>query len=386
MRTFLLIAITLISFSAFSQGIEFFHGTWQEGIEEAKKQEKIIFVDAYTTWCGPCKRMAKYVFTEDEAGEFFNSNFINLKIDMEKTNGREFGARYPVSAYPTLFFLDTNGKMLKKSVGGKQLKDLIALGNSILSEFDFSAKYREAYENGDRSFDNVTNYIDGLNKSGKSSLKIANEFWDENPDLTEEQKTEFLFKASSEVDSKLFEEMISRKSAVIKQFGLEAFKEQIKLAGNNTVDKAIKYEDEGLMKSAIKTVKKLDKKTGKDLLAEASLKWAYAQSDSKEVLKASKKLLKNDLSFDETMNWAKEILSVFPKEKDVREYVYKVISKPMEKATTRDHISLYSKLLLDMEKESEALAYAKNALERTDDKNITRYLESLIKYIENSNS
>ena len=157
-----------------------------------QSKEKIIFVDAYTTWCGPCKRMSANVFTREEAGDFYNENFINLKIDMEKPDGRKFGSKYPVTGYPTLFFLDPKGKVLKKVVGGQQLEGLLRIGDAIVSEFDFSAKYREAYESGDRSFENMVNYLDALNKSGKSSLKIANEYIREAEGLTEGAKNRIL--------------------------------------------------------------------------------------------------------------------------------------------------------------------------------------------------
>ena len=69
-------------FSLFCQaqsGIEFFHGSWDEALELAKKEHKAIFMDAYAEWCGPCKRMAKNIFTQKEVGDFFNKHFINVK-------------------------------------------------------------------------------------------------------------------------------------------------------------------------------------------------------------------------------------------------------------------------------------------------------------------
>ena len=66
------------------QGITFFKGSFNEALAEAKKQNKPLFVDFYATWCVPCKRMAKEVFTLPEVGEYFNSRFISLQIDAEE--------------------------------------------------------------------------------------------------------------------------------------------------------------------------------------------------------------------------------------------------------------------------------------------------------------
>jgi thiol:disulfide interchange protein len=73
-----------ISINAQDVGIRFMDATWEQVMAEAKKQEKLIFVDAYTTWCGPCKVMAQNVFTQKEVGDFYNRYFVNYKLDMEK--------------------------------------------------------------------------------------------------------------------------------------------------------------------------------------------------------------------------------------------------------------------------------------------------------------
>ena len=84
-RSFVTFCLLTLAFTANAQGgIEFFHGTWAEAKAKAKAEDKLIFVDAYAEWCGPCKRMSAQTFPDPKAGEFFNPNFICLKIDMEK--------------------------------------------------------------------------------------------------------------------------------------------------------------------------------------------------------------------------------------------------------------------------------------------------------------
>ena len=162
MRTtgLLLLFISILSFnSSTAQGIEFFHGTWKEALVEAEKDDKLVFVDAYAKWCGPCKRMAKDVFTKAEVGQFYNENFINLKLDMEEMDGVTFGHEYPVSAYPTLIFLNHKGELIKKSTGGKQVAGLIELGKTAILSYDKTEDFAILYEEGNRDFDLMVNYV-----------------------------------------------------------------------------------------------------------------------------------------------------------------------------------------------------------------------------------
>ncbi|MDX1653069.1 MAG: thioredoxin domain-containing protein [Brumimicrobium sp.] len=107
-------------------GIDFQDITFQQALDRAKKEKKLIFLDAYAEWCGPCKWMNANVFTDQEVGSLFNENFINLKMDMEKGEGPEIARKYQVRAYPTMFLIDSEGKIVKRILGAKQKKDLIS--------------------------------------------------------------------------------------------------------------------------------------------------------------------------------------------------------------------------------------------------------------------
>lgn len=98
-------------------GVAFFKGAFAEAQTEAVETEKLIFMDAYTTWCGPCKWMAANSFPDAKVGDLFNSAFVNLKMDMEKGEGPRLSRIYRVQAYPTLMILDAEGKVLEKLEG-----------------------------------------------------------------------------------------------------------------------------------------------------------------------------------------------------------------------------------------------------------------------------
>lgn len=116
------------------RGIQFIEGDWSKALAEAKSQHKLIFLDAYASWCGPCKLLKRNTFPNKDAGEFFNSNFINVAIDMEKGDGPSLAMRYGVNAYPTLIITDADGNIVTYTQGYMKPKQLIDFGNYGLSQ------------------------------------------------------------------------------------------------------------------------------------------------------------------------------------------------------------------------------------------------------------
>jgi thiol:disulfide interchange protein len=134
---FFSILLTVMGFSvdmkAQNAGIQFFHGTFAEAQAKAKAENKLIFMDAYTSWCAPCRYMAANVFTDQSVGEYYNAHFVNIKVDMEKGEGPELGRRYNVNAYPTFLFINgSTGEVALRSLGGKPASDFISEGQKAV--------------------------------------------------------------------------------------------------------------------------------------------------------------------------------------------------------------------------------------------------------------
>ena len=115
------------------KGIEFFDGTWEEEVTLSEKEGKPIFLDAYASWCGPCKMLKSRVFANEEVGSYYNDNFINMKMDMEKGEGKALARKYRVTAYPSLFFINADGSVRKKAVGYHNPDQIIQLGKTALA-------------------------------------------------------------------------------------------------------------------------------------------------------------------------------------------------------------------------------------------------------------
>lgn len=289
-----LFLLTIVTFGVKAEGIEFFHGTWEEAKDLAIKNDQIIFVDAYTAWCGPCKRMARDVFPQKSVGDFYNSNFIAVKLDMEKDkDGPKFAREYSVRSYPTLLFIDGGGEVVHRAVGGKRPEDFIKLGEMVLTKTDKSADFEKEYEGGKRDPDFVFKYVKALNKAGKPSLRIANEYIKSQDDLTTDFNTKFLFESVTEADSRLFDLMIKHKKNIVKMFGQEKFDTKIIAVTNKTVNKAIEYESFDLIKESKAKINNIsDKDRAKLFHLRADKKYYLMTGDIKNYIKSTDKYVK----------------------------------------------------------------------------------------------
>ena len=116
-------------------GIKFFDGSWSQALAAAEEDKKIIFLDAYAAWCGPCKLMSAKTFTNKEVGEYFNENFICFKMDMEKNaDGPRLSGKYHLKAYPTLYFINGKEEIVHETLGYHEPAQLIAVGESVMAK------------------------------------------------------------------------------------------------------------------------------------------------------------------------------------------------------------------------------------------------------------
>lgn len=143
-RYIIMTLLTLVYLSGLSaqeqkSGIHFFEGTYEQALSAAQKQNKLLFIDFYAVWCGPCKRMSNEVFTVDSVGVYFNEHFISVKLDAEKSENKTAVELFKVEAFPTLAFVNKEGKPLSIHSGALNAVELleaarIAKGDAISFE------------------------------------------------------------------------------------------------------------------------------------------------------------------------------------------------------------------------------------------------------------
>lgn len=147
---------------AFSQGIVFEKGTLAECLLKARQENKLVFVDVYTLWCEPCKRVAATVFTQEKLGKYYNQHFVNCKLDGEKREGPEMVKKYKIEGYPTFLYLNGEGEVVYRFSGAKDVRGFMEAANYVEISAGYGGweKMQEDYKGGRNDVDFLRDYYE----------------------------------------------------------------------------------------------------------------------------------------------------------------------------------------------------------------------------------
>ena len=246
MKKILSLALLLLTMNVNAQ-MKFSEGSWADIKAKAKKENKMIFIDAYTTWCAPCKMLSRDVFPQKTVGDFYNDKYINFKMDMEKGEGIAFAQQYKVQAYPTLLYFNNNGEIAHQIVGAPSAEGLISVGqDALLPEKQYFTLLKR-YEQGERNSEflrNIASAATAANAEGASKLMeellnvLPKEEWG-NP-----ENIDFVIKAVTSFDCEAFQYMKQNKD----KFTEDYFQMAITPLIGEELEKIVEAKDEQALK------------------------------------------------------------------------------------------------------------------------------------------
>ena len=168
MKRLLLFICLSIQFYGFAQnGVNFKNITFEQALAIAKQENKLVFIDCYTSWCAPCKTMLEKVFTQGKAGGYFNPRFVCVKYDMEKGEGIKLAQRFEIHSYPTFLIVRPDGIVQHKLIGGSNLEEFIFRVEKGLSSETNLLSLQQIYEKGHADKTQLIAYHEALLDAGE---------------------------------------------------------------------------------------------------------------------------------------------------------------------------------------------------------------------------
>ncbi len=220
--TLFVLFVICISFTyAQDHGIVFKdYSNFEEALKESKETGKLIFMDCYAVWCGPCKALKKNVFPNEDVAKFYNENFINTMYDMEKGEGTEIREKFNVSAFPTLLFVNGEGEIVHIRVGGGNAADIIELGITALDPDKNFLVVSKKIKGGDLSEETLTNYFNALYRAPDQDSLLTAYFMTKNvEDMYSEKVWEIFRNFNHNLESGSFQYFINNYMKYEKLFG-----------------------------------------------------------------------------------------------------------------------------------------------------------------------
>jgi len=301
----LIIAVALMENVGKAQGISFEHEmSFNEALAKAKAEGKLIFMDCYTTWCGPCKMLTAKTFPDPTLGEYFNQRYVNLKMDMEKGEGPELQAQFGVRAYPTLLWIDGNGVVKHRAMGYMDPNALLSQAQSIVSPIpaeyeDMKAKFAK----GERSTGFLADYINVL-KTGDLPYDSIFEIYIDKlsaADLKNEKNTALIYQFTNTLQSPGLPQLMRNKAYFITKNGQEGFDKKVIGIAETAIKEGVVKKDESLIKGATKLLKDAKVKDAEALSSKAFTEYYFRIQDWKSYDKYATAALKKAGAKDEKM-------------------------------------------------------------------------------------
>jgi thioredoxin-related protein len=221
-------AVCLGSFYAAAQeqtSIQFLENRdWTALFTQAKAEQKLLFVNYYASWCGSCKWMETQVFTDSAVAAFYNKNFINVQVNTEQDEGHQLAQTYAVRAYPTMLYLDGDGKLIHRAVGSKEPNRFLSIGRTAVDPERCFAALEKRLDAGERNLQFVSRLMQVFTDAmHPRTAEVVQLYLELQPDWNTPETIRLIAAHTQQTDTKAFRYMIENRTAFEREIGRQTY-------------------------------------------------------------------------------------------------------------------------------------------------------------------
>ena len=258
--------------------VDFLKNTpFDEVLAKAQKENKIILLDAYTDWCGYCKKLDREVFAHKETGDWLNANFINYKINGEKGEGPSIAKKYFIKGFPTIVFLEPSGKVRHRVVGYKPRQTFVKEAQKALGMDPQKLKnYQEQYANGKRGASFLKEYIELLQLSNLPVDEPFNDLLQLNEsDLINQGSAKLIYSLATKQNGQAISFIEKHRDALLPYLSVEQLDN---LFAQNALIEVVKLGNKKNDEAFEEIIRKFDASANDNEIAKAKLSMMYYQN------------------------------------------------------------------------------------------------------------
>lgn len=349
-------------------GIEFTEKSWEEVLEMAAENETGIFLDAYASWCGPCKHMVKNVFTQYEVGKFYNENFINVKLDMEKdVDGKRLAQKYNVSVYPTYLYFDSSGELIHMAVGAKKGPEFINDGATAIDENINLKGLMDKYQEGEADKETLSLLTMSLAKANLGYEEVMEDYMSQIKSSKKLDKSDldFIYNFTDNIDSDAFKILMENRNQFDELIGAEKMDRKVQTVAMKSIQRAALNKDKSQLKKITNLLEKSDPTSGAKLAQKAVIDYHRLSKDWDSYAPLAVKYYKehaSSASYSELNNVAWDFYEQIDKKKYLKQALKWAKLSVLENEAYFN-MDTYAALLMKLGKLDEAQSAAERAIE-----------------------
>ncbi|MFN8154006.1 MAG: DUF255 domain-containing protein [Bacteroidia bacterium] len=285
-KTAFTLLVILLSFTTgFTQtpGINFRPITFDEAIQAAKKEKKPIFLHAFATWCHFCEYMKDSVYPNQKVGDFYNNNFVCIKMDMEK-EGANLNKKLRVQNYPALVFFDYNNAVMMHRVAGQRtIEEFLEIGKDALDTTRQLRYFEQKYYSKKATPKEVYTYIKMLEKAGLDNQLVINSYLSEVPDkeLLTQDNWRIMYDLFRDVEMVITQKIIYNREAYAKKYTADSIDNKLISLYTGTLMQKVQKLDTLGYKNIIEKLRKTNLDITDKIIAFAELNKSKVRSDWK---------------------------------------------------------------------------------------------------------